>query len=239
MEELDLKELFSIFWNRRIDIVIIILILVIIGSVYSFFAVTPKYTSYTTMVLTQNGAGITESTQTAASAITQTDLTLNSKLVSTYSVLIKSKTVLNEVIDNLGIQDLTYNQLKKAVSVKNESDTEVIRIDVTNENPDIAAKIANEVARVFGEKIVEIYNISNAYIVDKAEVSTAPSNVNHFKDVVIFGFVGVVISAAYVLIRNMLDNTIKTEEDVEKTTGLLVLANIADYQTSQKGGARK
>lgn len=237
MEELDLKELFDIFWNKKTEILLIVITFIIIGAVYSYFGITPKYTSYTTMVLTQNGAGITDSTQ--VSAITQQDLNINSKLVSTYSVLIKSKTVLNEVIENLGIKDLSFNELRKSVSVKNESDTEVIRIDVTNVNPNEAARIANEVAKVFGEKIVEIYNISNAYIVDRAEATTTPSNINHPKDLVIFAFIGLVISVAYVLILNMLDNTIKTEEDVEKATGLLVLGSVANYHEASKGGKRK
>lgn len=236
MEELDLKELFNIFWNKKTEILLIVITFILIGSVYSFFGVTPKYTSYTTMVLAQNG--VSEATQTGA--ITQQDLTINQKLVSTYSVLIKSKTVLNEVRRNLDIEnELSYNDLKKLVSVKNESDTEVIRIDVTNVDPNEAARIANEVARVFGEKIVEIYNISNAYIVDRAEATTSPSNVNHPKDIVIFAFIGLVISVAYVLIINMLDNTIKTEEDVEKSTGLLVLASVANYHEENKGGKRK
>ena len=235
MEELDLKELFEIFWNKRAQIILIVLIFIIIGGMYSYLLITPKYTSYTTMVLTQND--VTDNSKD--SAITQTDLTINSKLVSTYSVLIKSKSVLNEVINNLKINDLNYNDLKKAVSVKNESDTEVIRIDVTDENPNVAARIANEVARVFGNKIIEIYNISNAYIVDRAEATTIPSNINHIKDLVIFGFIGIVVSVIYVLIFNMLDNTIKTEEDVEKATGLLVLASISDYEEERKRGIKR
>ena len=235
MEELDLKELFEIFWNRRIEILAIVIVFVIIGGVYSYFAITPKYTSYTTMVLTQ--ASKTDSTQ-SSSGITQTDVTLNSKLVATYSVIVKSKTVLDEVKANLKDPNLTYNGLKNSIKVKNEADTEVIRIEVTHVNPNTAAKIANEVAKVFSEKIPEIYNISNVKRLDEAEPSANPSNINHIKDIVIFAFIGIVISIIYVLIRNILDNTIKTEEDVEKTTGLLVLASMFDYQVETKGGRK-
>lgn len=235
MEELDLKELFEIFWNRRIEILAIVIVFVIIGGVYSYFAITPKYTSYTTMVMTQ--ASKEDSTQTT-SGITQTDVTLNSKLVSTYSVIIKSKAVLNEVKANLKDPNLTYSGLKNSIKVKNEADTEVIRIEVTHVNPNTAAKIANEVAKVFSEKIPEIYNISNVKRLDEAEPSANPSNINHVKDIVIFAFIGAVVAIIYVLIRNILDNTIKTEEDVEKTTGLLVLASMFDYQVETKGGRK-
>lgn len=232
MEELDLKELFEIFWARKIAIICIVIVFMIAGGLYSYFAITPKYTSYTTMLLTQTGGK--EKTEDAS--ITQTDISLNSKLVSTYSVLIKSKTVLNEVLDNVNDKSLTYGRLKSSIKVKNESDTEVIRIDVTNEDPNLAAKIANEVARVFSQKIPEIYNISNVYIVDRAEATTSPSNINHLKDLVIFAFIGLVISVIYVLIINLLDNTIKTEEDVQKSAGLPVLAALYDYQMENKGG---
>ena len=235
MEELDLKELFEIFWNRKIEILAIVIVFVIIGGVYSYFAITPKYTSYTTMVLTQASKG--DSTQ-ASSGITSTDVTLNSKLVSTYSVIIKSKTVLNEVKANLKDPNLTFSGLKNSINVKNEADTEVIRIEVTHVNPNTAAKIANEVAKVFSEKIPVYYGISNVQRLDEAEPSATPSNINHVKDIVIFAFIGVVVAIIYVLIRNLLDNTIKTEEDVEKTTGLLVLATMFNYQVETKGGRK-
>jgi len=235
MEELDLKELFNVFWDKKIEIIMIVITFIILGAMYSFFAVTPKYTSYTTMLLVQTGG--TEEGDTTTS-ITQTDLTLNSKLVATYSDLIKSKSVLNEVVNNLGHTELTRENIKNSIKVSSKEDTEIIEISVTNENPEYAAEIANNVAEVFSKRIVDIYNISNVYIVDKAEVEDTPSNINHVKDIVIFTFIGIVIAAVYVLVINMLDNTIKTEEDVEKVTGLLVLASIPDYQGNSKGGRK-
>lgn len=235
MEELDLKELFSIFWNKRIDIIIIIITLMVIGALYSFIVVTPKYTSYTDMVLTQAG----NKEKTEGTSITQTDITLNSKLVSTYSKIIDSKSVLDKVIDNLNNSELTRENIKNCIKVKAVSDTEIIKIEVTHKNPEYAAEIANEIAKVFSQKVVEIYNISNVYVLDEAVPDYTPSNINHVKDIVIFMFIGVVIAVAYVLIANMLDNTIKTEEDVEKSTGLLVLASIPDYELETKIGGRR
>ena len=234
MEELDLKELFNVFWDKKTEIIMILVTFIILGAMYSFFAITPKYTSSTTMLLVQTGG--TE--EGDATSITQTDITLNSKLVATYSDLIKSKTVLNEVVNNLGHTELTRKEIKDSIKVSSKDDTEIIEISVTNKNAEYAAEIANEVAKVFSARIVDIYNISNVYIVDKAEVSDTPSNINHTKDIVIFAFIGIVIGAVYVLICNMLDNTIKTEEDVEKVTELLVLASIPDYQQNNKGGRK-
>lgn len=230
MEELDLKELFFMFWNKKLEIILITLMFVAVGIGYSYFFVKPEYTSTTSLVLAQSSS----SGQTGDGAISATDLTMNSKLVSTYSELIKRKAILGQVCENLNIPDSNIQALRGKIKVNSAKNTEIIEISVTNKDPNKAAAIANEIAKVFGEKIVEIYNISNVYLLDRAEANAVPSNINHMKDVVIFAFIGLVIAAVYVLIANMLDNTIKTEQDVEATTELLVLSSIPNYDVEIK-----
>lgn len=230
MEELDLKELFFMFWNKKLEIILITLMFVAVGIGYSYFFVKPEYTSTTSLVLAQSSS----SGQTGDGAISATDLTMNSKLVSTYSELIKRKAILGQVCENLNIPESNIQELRGKIKVNSAKNTEIIEISVTNKDPNKAAAIANEIAKVFGEKIVEIYNISNIYLLDRAEANAVPSNINHMKDVVIFAFIGLVIAAVYVLIANMLDNTIKTEQDVEATTELLVLSSIPNYDVEIK-----
>lgn len=230
MEELDLKELFFMFWNKKLEIILITLMFVAVGIGYSYFFVKPEYTSTTSLVLAQSSS----SGQTGDGAISATDLTMNSKLVSTYSELIKRKAILGQVCENLNIPDSNIQELRGKIKVNSAKNTEIIEISVTNKDPNKAAAIANEIAKVFGEKIVEIYNISNVYLLDRAEANAVPSNINHMKDVVIFAFIGLVIAAVYVLIANMLDNTIKTEQDVEATTELLVSSSIPNYDVEIK-----
>ena len=230
MEELDLKELFFMFWNKKLEIILITLMFVAVGIGYSYIFVKPEYTSTTSLVLAQSSS----SGQTGDGAISATDLTMNSKLVSTYSELIKRKAILGQVCENLNIPESNIQELRGKIKVNSAKNTEIIEISVTNKDPNKAAAIANEIAKVFGEKIVEIYNISNVYLLDRAEANAVPSNINHMKDVVIFAFIGLVIAAVYVLIANMLDNTIKTEQDVEATTELLVLSSIPNYDVEIK-----
>lgn len=237
MEEIDLKELFSLFWNKRIIIILITLILMFIGVIYTYFFITPEYTATTNLILVQASSN----SQKGEAGITSADLTINSKLVSTYSELIKKNTVLDQVANNLNIPQNDIRKIKNKISVASAKNTEIIEINVKNENPEYATKIANEIAKVFCEKIVEIYNISNTYLLDRAEVPTTPSNINHIKDITIFTFIGIVISVGYILLANMLDTTIKTEEDIEKTTGLTVLVAIPNYDVEfkeAKGGRR-
>ena len=235
MEELDLKELFNIFWSKKVYIILIVLIFIAIGVIYTVGFTTPKYTSSTTLLL----AG-SENSEETTNSITTTDVTLNSKLVSTYSVLVRSKDVLSQVISNLGI-DVSWENLRNNVSVSTVEDTEVIEISVSNENAQYSANIANEIAKVFSEKVSEIYNINNVHVVDEAEVESTPSNINHKRDIVIFAFIGLVVSIIYVLIANMLDTTVKTAEDIEKDFKLPVLASIPVYENAiqkRKGGRK-
>lgn len=235
MEEIDLKELLNVFWNEKIQIILIIAIFLAIGVVYTFGFITPKYSASTTLVLAQTG-----NNKSTENTITATDITINSKLVSTYSELIKSKNVLRQVKSNLNI-NIDEEALKKNVSVSSVKDTELIEITVINENPKYSEKVANEIAKVFTEKVKEIYNIDNVQIVDDAEVPTMPSNINHEKDIFIFIFIGLVVSTIYVILVNMLDTTIKTAEEVEKMFKIPVLASIPIYNAERrksKGGRR-
>ncbi|MFR0822943.1 MAG: YveK family protein [Clostridia bacterium] len=242
MEELDLKELLNIFWSRRLYILVIVAIFIVIGVIYSYIFVTPKYQSATTIILAKSSTSSTGNN--SGDTITTTDLTLNQKLVSTYTELIKSKNILSEVISNLKIQK-TEADLKNNITVSAVKDTDLIKITVADVKPEVAQRIASEIADIFIEKVANgVYNINNVQVWDKAEVPTSPYNVNHLKDLVIFAFIGVVIAVIYALIANMLDTSVKNKEDVEKKIGLSVLTSIplCDFDTSftkmSKGGKR-
>lgn len=233
MEELDLKELFTIFWERKTQALLIILVFAIIGMTYSYFMVEPDYKATTKLVLTQS------SENSKDDSITQADVTLNSKLVSTYGEIIKTDNVLKTVVNNINNPDITIKDIKENVTVKSVKETELLEITVKNANPNYAAQIANEIAKVFCERVVEIYSISNTYVLDRAEPDATPYNINHIKDIAVFAFIGVIVAVVYILIANMLDNTIKTEQDIEKIGGLLVLSTIPDYSLENKRGGRR
>lgn len=234
MEEINLESLIESIWSRKIWIIIIVCISLIIGWYYSYFMITPEYQSFTTLLLAQN----TTNSDGTSGQITQTDITLNQKLISTYSALIKTKDVLEQVIQNLEI-DITQEELKNNISVSAVSGTELIKITVKDENSENAAKIADEIANVFKERIAkDIYNINNIHIVEKAEVSNTPSNINHKKDLIFALGVGLVIVAIYIFIATLLDNTIKSIEEAERDTGIMVLGTIPKAIIEEKGGKR-
>ena len=220
-----MEELLLVFWEKKVEIILIIAIFATIGVAYSLIFVTPTYKASTTLLLATNASSGTEGT-----SITTTDMTLNSKLVSTYSELVKSSNkIIRTVISNLNL-NISEDELKDSISVTSKTNTEVIEITVKNENPTLAAKIANEMAKVFIGDVKEYYGIENVHIVDEAEVPQNPSNINPTKDLAMFIFVGVAISVVYVIIASMLDTKIKSEGDIEKITGCRVLVTLPLYE---------
>lgn len=236
MEELDIKELLGVFWSRKIRICLIILVFGVFGFCYSKFLMTPLYQSYTNILLVQteeeSASGTSDATQQVA------NLNLSQKLMANYSELIRSKTVIREVKDNLRLKK-SEEALRNNIAVSAVGSSNFIKITVTSEDPEEAALIAKEITEVFAEKVKEIYKINNVNIIDEPEVETTPSNINHKKQMVIFAAIGFLVAAGYVFISFLLDTTIKSQEDIEKHTEMLVLASIPEYHEEEKGGKRK
>lgn len=231
MEEIDLKELMLIFWEKKVTIILLMAIFMVVGFIYSSFLVVPKYASSTTLVLAQSTSG------DETGEITTTDVTLNSKLISTYSKLIESSKVTRQVISNLGISD-SEDSIRNNVSVTAESGTDIIKITVTHTDPEKAADIANEMAVVFADEVKRLYGMDNINTLDPAEADSIPANVNLTKTMIIFGAIGFIIAVGYIFVLYMLDNSVKSQEDIEKSMNIPVLANIPVYENESKAGTR-
>ena len=231
MEELDLKELISMFLEKKLLIVLVVIIFALMGAIYTLKFVTPIYQSTTSLVLAQIGGDNSEE----SNSITSSDIALNTNLIDNYRVIAKSKSVAQEVIDNLNL-DTTVEILRNRISVTTESDSEVIKITVLDEDPELACKITSEVAEIFMGKVETIYKVNNITVLDKAEMETTPSNINLTKNIVICAFVGGILIAGYILLINMLDTTVKTDTDIEKALDIPVLASIVltDDATKKK-----
>lgn len=218
MEEIDLRRLYKTAFAVKWYIVLIMIVLIVFGLIYSFLYKIPEFKSTATIVLTQASTDINTG---VTNSITTTDITMNKNLVETYSDIIESKTILTQVINNLGLE-YTVAELMEDISVRSK-DTAILYIDVVNPNAEYCEKVANEVANVFADKVKELYKISNVNILDLASKEENPYNVNHIKDLVIFGMIGVFLSGALVLVVYMLDTTVKQEEDIEDHVGLPVI----------------
>ena len=234
MDELNLKDIFNMFWTKKFEIILIIAIAIVIGFIYSYVLLKPEYKSTTSILLAKSNAA-----QSDDGTITSTEITLNQKLVSTYSDLIKTEKVLTQVINNLKI-DKTVENLKQNIQVSAKDDTEIIEISVTDADSEMARRIANEAGQVFiTQRAQQYYNMDNVYVVDEARAESEPYNINHIKDIIIFAAAGFVIACIYVLIANMLDTTVKSKEDIEKKLGLTVLTSIPECDFKKVKGGKK
>lgn len=223
-EEIDLKNVIQMFWDRKVGIVIIILLCIVAGYVYTTFFVSPVYKATSTAILTSNAEGKGDS-----GGVTPTEVTLNNSLLSTYREIATSDSVVSKVINNLGL-NISDSTIKKQISVTSATNSQVIQITVENADPSLAAKIANEIRSVFTERVAELIDMQNIKPLDDAKVPTTPSNVNHTKDIVMFAAIGIILAIIYAIIANLLDNTVKSSSDIEKAVGLNVIAEIPVYE---------
>ena len=227
MEEINLKDMFSYFVSKLSFMAIITVFVGILGCIYAIFLQVPMYNSYTTLVLTRVSEG------DSTNANLTTDLTINSKLVGTYSEIIKSSRIMKPVVEDLDL-DYSVEDLQKIVVVTNVADTELIKISVNTDDPELSANIANKIAQVFSQEIKEIYEIQNLTVIDKAVVDDEPYNVNIVKQVIIYLLAGVVISFAVVFVIYYFDNKIKSVEEVEQKIGLPILGSVPNRTFKSK-----
>ena len=225
-EEIDLKSILKILNDKKIGIIVIILACIIVGFIYTTFFVSPVYEATSTAILTSNSG------EEGQASVTQSEVTLNNSLLSTYRGIATSDSVVSKVISNLGL-NISADTLKSQITVTSTTNTQIIKITVENADPSLAAKIANEIRQVFTDRVAELYDMQNIKPLDDAKVPTTPSNINHAKDLIIFVGIGIVLAIAYVVFANLLDNTIKSSSDIEKATGLNVIAEIPVYEFNQ------
>ena len=179
------------------------------------------YSSYTTVIL-----GGTDTT------ITQSDITMNKNLVNTYAEIVKSRRVLDQVIDELSL-DIDYGSLVGQISVSAVNNTEIIKITVNNEDGVVAKNIANMTATIFTDEIVNLYNMENVNILDEAIVTNKPYNINVVKQIIIYFMIGFILAAGILFVIYYFDRTIKSVEQVEQKIKLPILGSVQD---NSKGG---
>ena len=212
MEEINLSEVYSYFKTKILWILLAVVLIIVLGNVFTLLTRTPLYQSNTTIVL------VGESN----SGYSQTESQLNQNLIGTYSQIIKSRKVLNQVIKNLDLK-LTTTDLAQSITTSSVEDTEIIQITVNNPKAKDAKKITDELAEVFAKEIKDIYDLENVEIIDKAEIAKTPYNVNYLKDNVIYLVVGLVLSFGVVFVMYYFDTSIKSSDIVEEKLGLTVI----------------
>ena len=228
MEEINIRDFLNYLKKYVLVIVAVALVLVIGVFVYDKSIKKPLYTTYTTIILTKSNEAQTGTT------ITQNDILLNQKLVETYSKIIKSKLVLEQVISETGVT-YTTEELSENVSVEAYENTEMLKISVTDQDPELAANIANSIAQVFSGEIAKINNIS---VVDVAVTPEEVSNNTLKRDLLIALFISIFGTIGVVFVVYYFDDTVKLTDDLEEEIGMPVVAKVFKSDIGSKNNRK-
>ncbi|MBQ7800870.1 MAG: hypothetical protein IJ375_00935 [Oscillospiraceae bacterium] len=223
-----LKDLWDLLVRR-----IVVMVLAAVIAAGAFFVVDmatydPQYSSTATLyILRQNGSGDTSSGEAA------NELSLALRLVYDCNYFLKSRTVLNTVIEDLGL-DMTYKQLYSRITTTNPSNTRVLEITVQGDTPEQAKAIVDRICDIGPSKIEEAMGFSQVNLYEYGTLPEGPSNSPNILSCGVVGIVAaVLVYAAYFLVF-LLDDRIRTNEDIERELGLSVLAEIPDLNGSSR-----
>ena len=232
-ETIELRELLEILLKRKLLIIIMTVLCTVAGGVYSVFLITPMYNAETTMMV--NGA---KNMTDIASSLDIGSINLSQKLVVTYGEIVKSRIVLEQTIDSLKL-DMTYGQLLRKTTAQQVGGTEILKIAVQDENPEQAAVIANKISDVFVKEVMRILKVNNVETIDKAIPIEKPVNVKTALNIAIAMILGLMLGVFTAFVFEYMDNTIKTENDVQKHLDLPVLGLIPDHDLVLNGQGEK
>ena len=215
--EFDLLEIIHILLGRLWIILGVGVIAALICFGISGYVLAPVYES-TTKIYILN--------KTDNTAVTYTDVQMGTQLTKDYAELINSRYVIEKVIGQLSLEDMEYKDLMKKVSVNTPVDTRIVSITVEHTDPALAMRIADCIREVAGEHIQNVMDIEAVNVVETANMPMEKSGPSIVKWTLIGGLAGIFFACAFILILFLLDDTIKSSEDVEKYLGLSTLAMI-------------
>ena len=231
--EIDLSRLIAALLDKAWLIGIVSVVCALAVFLGTFFFVTPTYQS--TAMFYVNNSSLSSLSDAALSSISSADISASRGLVKTYIVILNTRETLTDVIDYAGV-DRTYGQLKGMIAAESVDGTEVFRVVVTNPDPQEAEAIANAIAYILPNRIKDIIDGTSAKVVESAVAASRPSSPNYTKNTMIGFLAGFVLMAAIVVIRELMDITVRTEEDIAQCSKHPVLAAVPDMEAHSKGG---
>lgn len=219
-ETISLKELLETLKKRLVMIILITMTAGLVSGVISYFFLTPIYQASTQILINQ--------AKSEQSFYSPSEVQTNLQLINTYNVIIKSPAILDKVSDELKL-GMTAAQLNGKITVGSEAQSQVVNISVQDSDAVMAAKIANKTAEVFQTEISKIMNVDNVSVLAKATVGEhqSPIKPQPLLNVAIAIVVGLMAGVGLAFLLEYFDNTIKSEQDIDKILGLPILGAVA------------
>ena len=222
---IDLTELFMALWSKIHLIILAGVLMAFVAFIGTNLLITPMYTSTTSMyVLTRSGD---------SSGVTYSDLQTGTQLTQDYMELVKSRPVLEQVIAVLNL-DMSTAELENSITTENTANTRILTINVQNEDPKAAKEIADALRESVSIKITEIMEADAVNTIEEANLPSSPSSPNVTRNIAMGAILGILIAAGIVVLIFILDDTIKTPDDVEHYLGLNVLTSIPIEEGEKK-----
>ncbi|CEG22099.1 Capsular polysaccharide type 8 biosynthesis protein cap8A [Planococcus massiliensis] len=227
IEEINLRTVYGIIKKRILMIISLVILAAVLAGAATIYLVTPIYQTSTQILI--------NSEQSETMPITNTDIQTNLQLINTYSVIIKTPFILDQVIERLGLT-VTAEELTNKITVNSASESQVIDISVRDANAAEGVRIANMIATVFQAEIEELMNVDNVNILSTATLSENPEPVepNLVMNIAAAAAGGLVLGIGIAFLLAFLDTTVKSEEDVEELLGLPILGVVSPMNDSHK-----
>lgn len=225
-QSIDLLHLLNVVRRHILIIIAVALVFAIGAGIYTELTYVPIYSSTTSTYMASSRSGVDELLQSA-------DLSFSRDIIGDYSNIIKSRTLLEDVIEMMDLP-YSYGTLSNMISVTNPAGTHIIKITVADTDPYRARDIANTLTDYAVERLSEIMGINVPSVYDKAIVATNPSGSGLTKNVMVAFVAGAVLAAGIIVLIDMMDTTVKTAEDIEGRCGMVTLTKVYN-----EGGKKK
>ena len=231
-EEINLTELWSVIKQNMSKLLLSMLLGTCFMAVMVFFIIAPKYSSQTQLI-----AQLPQQNQ-----IVGNDVNNNLMMINTYKDLVKSNLVIDDATKELNKKyhyQLTAKQVNSMVSVSQQQNSQMFTIQSTSTTPKQAKDIANVVAQVFKRKASKVMKVDKISITSKAIENKKPVSPNKILFLLFGAVIGLILGLLWILIINMKDKTVKSEEWITSTLGIPILGmipkiNPADLSRSSK-----
>jgi len=223
-ETISLKEIAQIIKKHLAMIITLTIGATLISGLVTHFMITPIYQARSQFLVNQNQSETT---------VELNEIRTNVELINTYSVIIKSERILNEVIDELNLT-IGPGALSEKITVTNEGNSQVVSVSARDPEPRMAVDLANTTVEVFQEEIDNLMNVDNVNVLNAAVLSANPTPVspNLTLNVAIAFVLGGMVGVGLAFLIEYLDTTVKTEEDVERYLELPVMGVISTVKDS-------
>ncbi len=224
---MELRDFIHILIKRIYVLVFLPLFAGLAAYLFCTVFLTPVYEAHATVYVISKNAD-------PQAGYSNADLVVSQQLVKDYQEFIKSRVVIEAVLIEMHLENVSYENLSQRITVKRKNETRILEISVRDTNPQLARDIAEKVTMTFKEKVVELMNIENVNILDQARVPDYPVSPDKPRSVLFSFFAGLLAAIGLILLLDYLDNTIKNSEDVEKYLKLGVLGSIPSFANEKK-----